>query len=208
MDHRTADDLKVYLDWKGPIPLRWTKGLSNAEIDTIAQAIDIGSWQGIGLRDNTLQMKVKMKYNEPHPSSFILNSAKLDAPGQHWIAVYYNINNVNPCEYFDSTGLSVFYPELVALWERLSPWKSIKVNHKKIQNPADRNSISCGYHALFYLYAKCKYDWCTAENVWKCYSLEDVTSKAHKAKLNHPHVNDLIAMLAIEKFLQVKKIKL
>ena len=51
---------------------------------------------GVFARD---QLPKKIKF----PSSFIINTDKSNEPGEHWLAIFYDINGV--CEFFDELML-------------------------------------------------------------------------------------------------------
>lgn len=83
------------------------------------------------------------------PSCFILNTDNHNEPGEHWLAMFFNI--YNQAEFFDSYGL---HPRVYGLEEYLNEnSKSWTYNNKRFQS---FYSNMCGEICLFYLFFKCR----------------------------------------------------
>ena len=81
---------------------------------------------------------------DKYPCCFILNTAKRNHAGKHWLAFYYDSNKI--CNFFDSFGNS---PEFFNLQNYVDS-KSIKLitNKKPIQSWRSEN---CGYYCILFL---------------------------------------------------------
>ena len=83
------------------------------------------------------------------PACFILNTAKTNEQGEHWIALDYD--KYGHCEFFDSYGL---HPKLYKLKSYLDKTAtSWSFNSKQLQ---DYNSQTCGYFCFIFLILNCR----------------------------------------------------
>ena len=80
---------------------------------------------------------------------FIINTGDKDTAGEHWQTIWCQDNTL---DYFDPYGLPpvqartwTFIEDLQANWD---------FNEDPVQNYFNRNSMTCGYHCLFYLFMK------------------------------------------------------
>ena len=72
----------------------------------------------------------------------IINTAPSTHKGQHWVAIYFNVNRV---EFFDSYGLEPQGQIKTWLRENRMKWKH---NRRQVQNVF---TATCGAHCLYYL---------------------------------------------------------
>ena len=84
-----------------------------------------------------------------YPSCLVVNTHSSSEPGEHWLAIYYDMNGI--CEFFDSFGLPPAAYRLGSYLKRTST--RVKWNHKCYQ-PLDSNA--CGYYCFLYLMFRCR----------------------------------------------------
>ena len=83
-----------------------------------------------------------------HPSLIILNTGKLDSPGEHWVSILHS-NNVY--QIFDSLAMPIqTYPELIKVLKK-EKTVEIKLTPFQIQ---ETHTPSCGYHCVFFSYLR------------------------------------------------------
>ena|SRR5437868_8264642 len=82
------------------------------------------------------------------PSALICNTQPSNMPGEHWIAIYLDINGKG--EYFDSYGMPPLKSEFAAFL-KTNCKKNWSFNNKELQ---DWDSDVCGQYCLAYLSAK------------------------------------------------------
>ena len=202
MSQHTIEHMKHELDWTGNAPIRWMKGLSAGEMDKIMHAMNSKTWCGpVVAREDICNIKPCFVAHEPNASSTIFNSALRKERGEHWIAIYYDLCAKDKIEYFDSTGLMCIFPEIICLFEFLSPHNAIVQNQYVIQNPNNHESPACGYHCIYYLLKK--------EGI-----LPPVSSFVDSENMHgeYPylgeikHINDMHAMVTVEKLIRDLKI--
>ena len=203
MSQHTIEHMKHELNWTGEVPIRWTKGLSAGELDKIMHAMNSKIWCGpVSARDDICNIKPCFVEHEPNASSTIFNTALKDQNGEHWVAIYYDpCCNDHRIEYFDSTGLMCFFPEIMCLIEYLSPHHAIVQNEYIIQNPTNLNSPACGFHCIYYLLKK--------EGILppdNGYVDSEIMHADYPLEGEIKHINDMHAMLTVEKLIRDFKI--
>jgi hypothetical protein len=82
-----------------------------------------------------------------YPSSFVVNTDPSQAPGQHWLGFYYDVNGI--ATFFDSFGLS---PEFYGFSEYLDK-TSVNWGYNK-QQLQDNLTSTCGYYAVYFILLK------------------------------------------------------
>ena len=108
------------------------------EKDTLAKR----SFRGVFSRDVLDTIEVDTRAS----NTFIINTAKHDEDGEHWIAVYLQSGRG---EYFDSYGLPILHTEIKQFLRKHC--RSIKVNKRILQGVL---SNTCGYYAIYYVRRK------------------------------------------------------
>lgn len=85
-----------------------------------------------------------------YPSAYICNTDPSYLPGSHWIVFW--IHSPNYAEFYDSLGkLPEHYDAAFGVFLQ-NNCASCVYNNVQIQS---RDSVTCGYHVLFYLWMKC-----------------------------------------------------
>jgi hypothetical protein len=86
----------------------------------------------------------------PNNSCIVINTDKSTQPGQHWVAVFKNIEGT--VEYFDSFGLPPLLAEIIKFLDRISPdgWYYNKITLQSVY------SDTCGMYSVYYLTARCR----------------------------------------------------
>jgi hypothetical protein len=114
-------------------------------------------------------------------------------PGEHWIAIYYNplSDNDTILQYYDSNGMCNVLSSVECMFEELSPFNPIEQNLSIIQDLTDIESISCGYHALLFLFYK---------SLHPESSIIDIVN-VYPYKAAFTHFNDLFAINSLEMFI-------
>ena len=84
-------------------------------------------------------------------SCFILNTDPGDAPGEHWLAFYYN-SNTHKLEYFDSFGFPVAYYHHVNDALHANHLSSICVSVNSSGSLQSVQTAVCGHYCVMYLY--------------------------------------------------------
>ena len=137
--------------------VRLTKGLSGDELISFCKKyITDGSFLDVYSIDNIDYERIKQRISQGKPTSCIINTSKADEKGEHWVAVYFPKDGAGGGEYFDSFGFPPLQRATRQLCEMLSTGEYSWNEEYPIQDVLDESSVSCGYHVLFYLYAKHK----------------------------------------------------
>ena len=98
------------------------------------------SFKGVFARD-------ELPIISSYPSCFVINTAKRNHPGQHWIAIYIERNKT--CTFFDSFGNHPSYFKLMRYITNNS--NRLIFNRKVIQGLFSQN---CGYYCVLFLILK------------------------------------------------------
>ena len=135
--------------------VRLKKGLSGEELIRFCKRyITDGSFLDVFSIDIIDYKLIKQRIVQGKTTSCIINTSKADEKGEHWVGVYFPKDGGGDCEYFDSFG----FPPLQRATQRLcemSVTGDYSWNEEyPIQDVLDESSVSCGWHVLFYLYAK------------------------------------------------------
>ena len=99
-------------------------------------------FRGVCARD---QLPTRLQF----PSCLIVNTHSSREPGEHWLAVYYDINGL--CEFFDSYGRP---PSAYRLYSYLKSTSRRVTWNRTCFQPIDSNA--CGYYCFLYLMFKCR----------------------------------------------------
>jgi hypothetical protein len=84
-----------------------------------------------------------------YPCCFVLNTHTSDLPGEHWLALHYDVKKI--CHFYDSYGLHPDYYSLTNYITRTSSgWY---FNSSQSQS---FNSFICGYYCVLFLMLKCR----------------------------------------------------
>ena len=94
---------------------------------------------------NTLPLKI---YSE-RPIAFIINTQNIEEPGEHWVALFVNENNV--AEYFDSFGFGPICCRIEKLC-KLNGIRTLLINKNCLQNIF---SNSCGKFCILFIKYRC-----------------------------------------------------
>ena len=90
-----------------------------------------------------------VKIFKERPLAFIINTARVGEPGEHWIALFINQNNI--AEYFDSFGFEPICCRIKKLCE-LNKIDTIIINKNPLQNIF---AMSCGKYCILFLKMRC-----------------------------------------------------
>ena len=131
--------------------IRMKEGLSGEELSDFCKRF-IPNFVNVYSMDNIDYELIKQRLLQGKGSSCIVNTSRANEKGEHWVAVHFSDRQGN-CEYFDSFGLPPIQRGVQRLCE-LTPSGYYWNEEGPVQNALDNNSIACGYHVLFYLYAK------------------------------------------------------
>ncbi len=84
------------------------------------------------------------------PSGIVINTDPSNKPGEHWVAMYIDINGVG--EYFDSFGLPPLHKEIVSFLEKNCSrgWLCNTITFQSMF------SETCGMYCVLYLSSKFK----------------------------------------------------
>ena len=163
---------------------RLKEGLSGKEIQDFSKRFLAKDFAGVYSMDNIDLNKIKDKLAKTkHAASCIVNTSDANEKGEHWVAIH--ISSSGRAEYFDSYGLPPIQRQVQQLCYLLAT--EYDWNDQPVQDIMDESSVACGYHALFYLYAK----QCQPEM-----KLGDIISKYYSS--NNARTNDLFAICFIE----------
>ena len=175
------DKKKLDRQWI-PDSKRLQEGLSGKEILAFSRRFIANDFVDVYSMDNIDMNKIKGKVANTNIASCIINTSDADEIGEHWVAIYINSGKV---EYFDSYGLPPIQSGVQNLCHTFAT--EYEWNDQPVQDIMDQKSVACGYHALFYLYAK------QCEPNMK---LSDIINKYYDSE-NARH-NDLFAICFIE----------
>ena len=89
------------------------------------------------------------KVYKERPIAFVINTDKSDKPGEHWVALVIDKNNI--AEYFDSFGFSPICCEIRSLLFK-NKISSITYNKYQIQSYL---SLTCGVYCILYIEMRC-----------------------------------------------------
>ena len=132
---------------------RLKKGLSGEEfIKFCKRHIPDGSFLDVFSIDNINFELIQQRISQGKITSCIINTSRADEKGEHWVGVYFS--KAGDCEYFDSFGLPPIQRATQKLCEMSATGEYSWNEEHPIQDVLDESSVSCGYHVLFYLYAK------------------------------------------------------
>jgi hypothetical protein len=87
---------------------------------------------------------------------FILNTDPSDAPGEHWLAFYYNCNT-HKLEYFDSFGFPVATYPYVNEALTVNRLSSICVSANSSGSLQSTQSTVCGHYCVLYLHWRARH---------------------------------------------------
>ena len=132
---------------------RLKKGLSGEELIKFCKRhIPDGSFPDVFSIDNINFKIIEQRVSQGKITSCIINTSKADEKGEHWVGVYFPKDG--NCEYFDSFG----FPPIQKATQRLCEMSSTREydwnEEFPIQDMLDESSVICGFHVLFFLYAK------------------------------------------------------
>jgi hypothetical protein len=84
-----------------------------------------------------------------YPAAFVVNTDQSNGPGEHWLAVYFDVNG--NAEFFDSYGYS---PEMYGMVDFLlnNSRKGYIRNNKRLQSSV---TFVCGAYCVYFLMMKC-----------------------------------------------------
>lgn len=85
-----------------------------------------------------------------YPSAYICNTDPADLPGSHWVVFW--MHSPEHAEFYDSLGNAPGYYNTAFDAFLQNNCKNCLYNNVQIQH---KESISCGYHVLFYVWMKC-----------------------------------------------------
>jgi hypothetical protein len=101
------------------------------------------------------------------PGCLIANTKKSDHPGEHWIALYFTVENT--VEYFCSFGEKP--DNALAIYLKN---ENTVCNKTRIQSTS---STTCGQHCLFYLHFRCRN--MTMSSIVRLFSSKDILFNDH-----------------------------
>ena len=85
----------------------------------------------------------KIPVIDTYPSTIIINTAKSDHPGDHWVALHLR---ENVCYYFDSFGIPLIEDDIIKFLKKY--YKKVIYNKMCIQ---DVTSIACGLFCIAFI---------------------------------------------------------
>lgn len=133
--------------------VRLKKGLSGEELISFCKRyITDGSFLDVYSIDNIDFKLIKQRLAQGKTTSCVINTSKADDKGEHWVGVYFSKDG--DCEYFDSFGFPPIQRATQKLCEMSTTGDYSWNEAHPIQDALDESSVSCGWHVLFYLYAK------------------------------------------------------
>ena len=162
---------------------RLKEGLSGEELTRFCKRYLPESFLSVFSLDNIEYDRIQDRLTQGQATSCIVNTTKASEKGEHWIGVHFTAEG--ECEYFDSYGLPPIQAETQRLCE-MAPSGCYNWNDEPVQDILDDSSAACGFHVLFYLYAKHRDPNLTLHDVVKYYSPDSL------------RLNDVFAIVFIE----------
>ena len=83
-----------------------------------------------------------------YPAAYVINTAPSTAPGEHWVALYFDKEKV--ADYFDSYGMHPF--GIIYDFAADNAFR-VRFNTIWLQNPV---SLVCGAYCVYFLYFRCR----------------------------------------------------
>jgi hypothetical protein len=114
------------------------------------------------------------------PAAIIVNTDKQNAPGQHWVAMYFD--TIGNCEYFDSFGLPPYIPDHVNFIRKHGK-QGIMWGKSSLQG---LESSVCGHYTCMYVLGK-------ANNI-------DINTFVRAMNVGTPYDNDAHIIILFMKY--------
>ena len=123
--------------------------METREID--AEMKDYDCYIGTFARDLMPKYKIYKR-----PLALIMNTDISSKPGQHWVALFIDENNI--AEYLDSYGYSPLWPEILRFL-KTNNVKLVQYNEHQLQSVM---TSTCGAYCILFIKMRCKsFDYCS-----------------------------------------------
>ena len=151
---------------------RWKDGMHAVDVEHIMNKWNTDCYKGFfGQSELKTHPYLKQIIQEDKPFSLLISTNYIEGttdPDQesHWVGLF--LDNKGSCDYFDSYGLPPIQQSLWDFIERLKEGGTVRMQSKRLQDPLDQESKTCGFHCVVFLLMR-EHKKIKADEIYKVY---------------------------------------